>query len=61
MQGYFNNPEATAAATDQGGWLRTGDIAYKEHGKYYIVDRAKVRRLSHGRYLRHVADSSHRS
>ena len=42
MQGYLDNPEATATAIDDDGWLRTGDIAYKEQGKYYIVDRAKV-------------------
>jgi acyl-CoA synthetase (AMP-forming)/AMP-acid ligase II len=28
--GYWNNPEATAAAFDSGGWLKTGDMAQKD-------------------------------
>jgi len=42
MQGYFNNPEATAATVDADGWLRTGDLAYvDEDGWFYVVDRVK--------------------
>jgi acyl-CoA synthetase (AMP-forming)/AMP-acid ligase II len=42
MKGYLNHPEATAAAIDVEGWLRTGDIGYAdEDGYFYIVDRAK--------------------
>ncbi|MGE0386350.1 MAG: class I adenylate-forming enzyme family protein [Gammaproteobacteria bacterium] len=41
MRGYWNNPQATAEAT-QGGWLHTGDLARRdEHGLFYIVDRQK--------------------
>ncbi|OXM13352.1 long-chain-fatty-acid--CoA ligase [Paenibacillus herberti] len=41
MQGYFNMPEATAAAL-RDGWLYTGDIAQMdEEGYIYIVDRIK--------------------
>lgn len=41
MSGYLNNPAETAAAL-AGGWLHTGDIAYKDaDGLYYIVDRKK--------------------
>lgn len=42
MNGYLDNPTATAAAIDEDGWLRTGDIAYVNKGKAYIIDRAKV-------------------
>jgi len=45
MNGYLDNPTATAAAIDEHGWLRTGDVAYVNKGKVYIVDRAKVCRL----------------
>ena len=41
MSGYLNNPAETAAAL-AGGWLHTGDIAYRDaDGLYYIVDRKK--------------------
>ena len=41
MQGYFNNPEATAD-TIVDGWLRTGDMGYMdEDGYFFIVDRKK--------------------
>ncbi|RJP34056.1 MAG: long-chain fatty acid--CoA ligase [Actinobacteria bacterium] len=41
MQGYLNQPEATAA-TLKGGWLHTGDLARQdEDGYFYIVDRKK--------------------
>ncbi len=42
MQGYLSNSEASRDCVDAGGWLRTGDIGYMEHGKAYIVDRKKV-------------------
>jgi len=38
-RGYWNRPEATAAAM-QGGWFRTGDIGYvDEDGFLYVLDR----------------------
>lgn len=45
MNGYLDNPTATAGAISPDGWLRTGDIAYTNKGKVYIIDRAKVSRL----------------
>ena len=41
MRGYRHEPEATAQAFDDDGWLRTGDIANVEDGYVSIVDRKK--------------------
>jgi len=42
MQGYLNNPEATAQTITEDGWLRTGDIALIDTDGYmFIVDRLK--------------------
>ncbi|WP_252259862.1 class I adenylate-forming enzyme family protein [Erythrobacter aurantius] len=40
--GYWNNPEATAAAFTPDGWFRTGDLAMQRpDGRYRIVGRLK--------------------
>jgi acyl-CoA synthetase (AMP-forming)/AMP-acid ligase II len=42
MQGYFEEPEETAATIDTDGWLHTGDIAVMdERGYIRITDRKK--------------------
>ncbi len=42
MEGYYNNPEATAGAVDSSGWLHTGDLARcRDDGNYRIVGRSK--------------------
>ena len=48
LQGYFNKPEASREAFDE-GWFRTGDLFRQdENGWYYIVGRVKdmIRRSS---------------
>ena len=48
MAGYWNNPEATAAAL-RGGWLHTGDLGYvDDEGYLYVVDRKKDMLISGG-------------
>ncbi len=40
MSGYFRDPEASAAALDD-GWLRTGDLGQIHQGQLYISGRIK--------------------
>jgi acyl-CoA synthetase (AMP-forming)/AMP-acid ligase II/acyl carrier protein len=40
-RGYFESPEANAAAFTADGWLRTGDLALVHEGDLYVSGRAK--------------------
>ncbi len=49
MQGYFDDPEATATAIDGEGWLHTGDLGtMDEAGNIAITDRLKDMYVSGG-------------
>jgi fatty-acyl-CoA synthase len=48
-QGYFRNPESTAAARDAEGWFHTGDLARRDaDGFYTIAGRKKDMLISGG-------------
>jgi fatty-acyl-CoA synthase len=47
--GYWRNEEATRAAFDENGWLRSGDLARRDSdGFYYVVGRKKDMFISGG-------------
>ena len=49
MDGYLDNPEATAATLEPDGWLHTGDLVRQDiDGYFFVVDRAKEVIISGG-------------
>jgi long-chain acyl-CoA synthetase len=61
MKGYWNKPEATAEAM-QDGWFRTGDMARVDSdGYYFIVDRKKdlIIRGGYNVYPREIEEVLH--
>jgi fatty-acyl-CoA synthase len=51
MSGYYRQPEATAAITLPGGWLDSGDLAYRASGEIHICGRRKDLIIKGGRNL----------
>src|SRR5260221_11370175 len=49
--GYYRKPEATAAITLPGGWLDSGDLAYRAEGEIFIAGRRKDLIIKGGRNL----------
>jgi len=47
---YFGNPEATAAAFDEEGYFRTGNIVQRVDGAWKILGRNSVDIIKHGGY-----------
>jgi long-chain acyl-CoA synthetase len=60
IPGYWENPEATAEAIDNEGWLATGDLGYlDEDGYLFLVDRKKdlILRGGYSVYPREVEEA----
>jgi 1-acyl-sn-glycerol-3-phosphate acyltransferase len=51
MKGYFGQPDATAAISVDGGWLASGDLAFRAEGEIHITGRRKDLIIKAGRNL----------
>src|SRR5206468_12033465 len=49
MREYFRQPEATEAIRVEGGWLDSGDLAFRSHGEIHVVGRRKDLIIKAGR------------
>lgn len=51
MSGYFGNPECTRQVLSPGGWLNTGDLAYRVGDDIFITGREKDLIIINGRNI----------
>ncbi|NIA71487.1 fatty acyl-AMP ligase [Pelagibius litoralis] len=51
MDGYFNDPAATAAVMTDDGWLDTGDLGYMAEGRLIVTGRRKDLVILNGRNI----------
>ena len=51
MSGYYRNPEVTRSVTLPGGWIDSGDLAYRAAGEIFITGRIKDLIIAGGRNL----------
>ena len=49
--GYYRNPEATARTISAGGWIDSGDLAYRANAELFITGRLKDLIIKGGRNL----------
>lgn len=55
MQGYYNNPQATASIINSDGWLNTGDLGHLNNGYLFVTGRKKEQfKTSTGKYINPV-------
>jgi len=52
MPGYWNDPEATRAVLHE-GWLRTGDMAYRDADGYFFIQGRKTEMIKSGAHRIH--------
>ena len=58
-QGYYDNPEANAAAFTDDGWFRTGDLGFLRNGRLTITGREKDVIIVNGvNYSGHVVEAA---